>query len=114
MRKHSVKNRENWGYTWQLDVFWHVPRASWQQNFCITRQPIPAAITVQEIISISLAGSVLCGVKLGKDLNLSYFPFSLRYLYIGRARGDHVCHVVIRAPVLVRIPTNNWPSLLLV
>ena len=71
------------------------------------RQPIAAAIMIQEIISISLAGSVLCGVKFGKDLNLSYFPFSLRYLYIGGPRGDHVCHVVIRALVLVRAPTNN-------
>ena len=107
-------NRQNWGYTWQFDLVWHVPRALWQQNFCVTRQPIPAAIRVQEIIFTSLAVSALCGVKFEKCLNLGYFIFGVSFPYIGGPLGDHVFHVMIRALVLVRAPTKIWSSLLLI
>ena len=82
-RVHVVEIGKIWRHTWQFDVVWHVPRAIWQQNFCVTRQLIPSAIRVQEISFTSLAVSALCGVKFGKCLNLSYCPFSLGYLYIG-------------------------------
>ena len=72
-----------WGYTWQFDVVWHVPRALWRQNFCVTRQPIPAAIRVQETSFASLAVSALCGANFGKCLNSSYFTFIQRNPYIG-------------------------------
>ena len=82
-RAHLVEIGKIWRYTWQFDVVWHLPRAIWQHNFCVTRQLIPTAIKVQEISFTSPALSALCGVKFGKCLNLSYFPFSLGYLHIG-------------------------------
>ena len=111
-RVHVVEIGKIWGYTWQFDVVWHVPRARWEQTFCITRQTILADIRVQEVSITSLAVSDLCGVKLGKYLNFSYFTLSPRDLYIGGPRGDQVYHEVIRTLVVDRTPTNNWSSLI--